>query len=57
MKIKGYLTSEMGDPTFRVAEIPCATSNQAIGSCSSLDEYQSICCRRIIRLVTVARFS
>ena len=31
-RYRGYLTSEMGDPTFRIAEIPCSASNQAIGS-------------------------
>ena len=35
---------EIGDPTFREAEIPCSTLNQAIGSSSSFNACYFICC-------------
>ena len=43
MKIED-IQPEIGDPTFRVAEISCFTSNLAIGSSSSFNKCQSIWC-------------
>ena len=43
-KGKGDIQPEISDPTFRIAEIPCSISNQAIGSSNNFNECQSICC-------------
>ena len=42
-KNKEDIQPEISDPTFRVAEIPCSASNQAIGSSRSFNKCQSIC--------------